>query len=83
MSRFTIKGFAYPEGSPMERLQNLENMIEDRELVERKRGEWVSQADGTHYCSVCGHDATFSYEKLEICGVACPFCGADMRGDKE
>ena len=32
MNRFTVKEFVYPEDSPMERLQELENMIEDGEL---------------------------------------------------
>ena len=32
MSRFTIREFRYPEGSPLARLQELENMIEDGEL---------------------------------------------------
>ena len=43
-------------------------------------GEWTSQADGTHYCSNCGHDATYTFDGTEICGVACPFCGAKMKG---
>ena len=32
MKRFTIKEFRYPEDSPLARLQELENMIEDGEL---------------------------------------------------
>lgn len=49
-------------------------------LPKQSEGEWISQADGTHYCSNCGHDATFTYDGMEICGVACPFCGAKMKG---
>ena len=46
-----------------------------------EQGEWKQQNDGTHYCSVCGHDATQNYEGTEICGVACAFCGARMKGN--
>ena len=34
MRRFTIKQFRYPEDSPLERLQELENQIEDGKLIE-------------------------------------------------
>lgn len=43
-------------------------------------GEWVENGDGTYYCSNCGNDATYTYDGTEICGVACPFCGASMKG---
>jgi hypothetical protein len=39
---------------------------------------WIEQLDGTHYCSNCGHDATYTFDGTEICGVACPFCGEKM-----
>lgn len=41
-------------------------------------GVWEEQLDGTHYCSHCGRDATYSYDDVEICGVACTYCGAKM-----
>lgn len=44
-------------------------------------GRWIEQQDGTHYCSECGHDATYTFDRTEICGVACPFCGAKMDGE--
>lgn len=44
-----------------------------------RQGEWEEQNDGTHYCSNCGHDATYNYDGREICGVACTFCGAHMK----
>lgn len=45
------------------------------------QGEWREQNDGTHYCSNCGHDATQNYEGREICGIACAYCGAKMKGN--
>lgn len=45
-----------------------------------KQGEWFKQLDGTHYCSNCGHDATYTSDGTEVCGVACSFCGAHMKG---
>ena len=50
------------------------------DVVEVKHGQWVEQLDGTHYCSECGHDATYTYDGTEVCGIACPFCGAKMDG---
>ena len=46
-------------------------------------GEWLSQRDGTHFCSNCGYDALYTYDGTEICGIACPFCGAKMKGGAE
>lgn len=45
-----------------------------------ERGEWELNIDGSHWCSECGHNATYTYDGTEVCGVSCPFCGADMRG---
>ena len=50
------------------------------DAVEVRHGEWVEQLDGTHYCSECGHDATYTYDGTEICGIGCPFCYAKMDG---
>ena len=33
MKRFTVRGFRYPEGSPLARLQELENKLEDGEIA--------------------------------------------------
>jgi hypothetical protein len=44
-------------------------------------GEWQEALDGTHWCSVCGHDATYTFDGTEICGPACPFCGVKMKGN--
>lgn len=43
-----------------------------------RRGTWIEEADGTHSCSNCGHDATYTFDGTEICGVTCPFCGSIM-----
>ena len=55
------------------------------DIVEVRHGYWEEQLDGTHYCSECGHDATYTYDGAEICGVACPFYGAkmDKKGEGE
>ena len=45
----------------------------------QSEGEWQTAPDGTHWCSECGHDATYTFDGTEICGVACPFCGAKMK----
>ena len=50
------------------------------DVVEVRHGHWEEQLDGTHYCSECGHDATYTYDGTEVCGIACPFCGAKMDG---
>ena len=44
-------------------------------------GNWVEALDGTHWCSICGHDTTYTFDGTEICGSACPFCGAKMEGN--
>ena len=46
----------------------------------QSEGEWQTAPDGTRWCSECGHDATYTFDGTEICGVACPFCGAKMKG---
>ena len=53
------------------------------DAVEVRHGKWVEQLDGTHYCSECGHDATYTYDGTEICGIGCPFCYAKMDGKGE
>ena len=42
---------------------------------------WIENSDNTHYCSKCGHDATYNFDGIEICGVACPYCGSIMKLD--
>lgn len=52
---------------------------------ERPNGEWVDR-DGWSYCSNCEKYATPHNNGCEIepCHTPfCPWCGADMRGDKE
>lgn len=49
----------------------------------QSEGEWQKAPDGTHWCSECGHDATYTFDGTEICGVACPFCGVKMKGVRE
>lgn len=49
----------------------------------QSEGEWQKAPDKTHWCSECGHDATYTFDGTEICGIACPFCGAQMKGGAE
>ena len=52
MKRYTIRGFKYEEDSPMARLQELEDKIEDGVLVEA-----VKCKDCKHYdYGICIHD---------------------------
>ena len=87
MSRYTFRGFPYPEESPMARLQNIENMIEDGKLVERKRGKWIDEGE-RRCCFNCKNPplynkggTTFAQTFYRIKTKFCPNCGADMRGE--
>lgn len=47
--------------------------------AERPTGHWIIEECSlgkTYYCSEC-------YAHPEVCFDFCPYCGADMRGDKE
>lgn len=46
-----------------------------------RHAKWVEQLDGTHYCSYCGRDATYTFDGNEVCGIKCTYCGTTM--DKE
>ena len=59
----------------------LENLID--EVEERPHGEWIFNEDGNYECSECGiawKDMPVKDEKPVF--KACPWCGADMRGDE-
>lgn len=60
-----------------------ETLVVDNGYRKVERGEWELNIDGSHWCSVCGHNATYTYDGTEVCGVSCPFCGADMRKEDE
>lgn len=52
-------------------------------IEERKKGEWIDNGQGYHFCKSCGYFALFQtrdmknyFEKLSN---FCPNCGADMR----
>lgn len=49
--------------------------IEAKPIV---HAHWEEQNDGTHFCSRCGNDATYTYEGKEFVGFLCPYCGAQM-----
>ena len=50
----------------------------DIEVIEPKRGEWISLHNGKWKCSECRIEVLI-YAK----GNFCPNCGADMRGIKD
>lgn len=57
------------------------NLMPTADVQEVRYGKWVEQLDGTHYCSYCGRDATYTFDGNEVCGIKCTYCGATM--DKE
>ena len=92
MNRYTIKGFKYEADSPMARLQEFEDKIENGVLVGVRHGRWIYNPDGTDwgigawFCSLCrgknanlGIDNTFS-PYLYAGSKFCPECGAKMDG---
>lgn len=90
MKRYTIRGFKYEEESPMARLQELEDKIEDGVLVEVKHGDWHMRGldEFRKYkvtCSCCSasyvgnYDAYVEPEDFYYC----PNCGAKMDGERK
>ncbi len=52
------------------------------DVQEVRHGKWIEQLDGTHYCSYCGRDATYTFDGNEVCGITCTYCGTIMdRGE--
>ena len=66
---------------PMATCEIVERIVKEQGYRKQIYGKWKQQGDGTHYCSNCGHDATYIFDRTEICGVTCPFCGANMKGE--
>lgn len=88
MNRYTIREHKYESDSPMARLQELENKVEDRELVEaihgllveERYGEWVKYPHNSGiYCSECRHKRRYR----DIKDKYCPNCGAKMDGERK
>ena len=87
----------------IEALEQYENAFEHgyteaeskyREILERKRGEWIETSSGDHWkCSRCNYRAGFWFDEENSCEWSmdvsewlsnfCPNCGADMRGDED
>ena len=61
----------------------------DRQMTERKKGEWVKEdlsgyltpgGNSIYHCSECGHaEGPYPHPRLTD---FCPNCGADLRGDR-
>lgn len=50
------------------------------DVVERKRGKWITDIDDCHYCSECGNPAEINYITGECMDSPyCSQCGADLR----
>lgn len=79
MNRYTIRSFKYGDTDcPMSKLQDLENKIEDKEIVEVKHGEWKISSDGYYpYCNNCKTEP-----KNGVLSKFCPECGAKMDGER-
>lgn len=69
----------------IEALEQYENAFEHgyteaeskyREILERKRGEWLYKDMKGQFCSVCGKQSVWKFD-------FCPNCGANMRGDED
>ncbi len=73
------KMYSFTQG--MGTLVTLKWLLQDCITIEAKpvvHAHWEEQNDGTHFCSRCGNDATYTYEGKELVGFLCPFCGAQM-----
>lgn len=73
---------------PAERACEIARTIPAADVVERKRGEWVGEADGyadgelvydVWYCSECNHCIDDGTDDPDLLPNYCPNCGADMR----
>ena len=47
------------------------------DVVEVRRGEWITDENGVVICSKCGEE----HEWQDFRATYCDMCGADMRGD--
>ena len=85
MNRYTIRGFKYGDSeSPMAKLQELEDKIEDGELVEVKHGfNTDSDTPSLFQCSICSWGCYDTYTGDTGTYNFCPNCGAKMDGEKE
>lgn len=57
--------------------------IPKENVQEVRHGKWIEQLDGTHYCSFCGRDATYTFDGNEVCGVTCTYCGTTMERSEQ
>lgn len=81
MKRYTIREHKYESDSPMARLQDLENKVEDGEIVEVAHGSWGFDGIGWT-CSECGEYALSIKTNLQVHSIYCPHCGAKMDGER-
>lgn len=60
---------------------NIEPTVEAKPVI---HGEWipVKHSRGGHECSVCNSYAPSYQSGREYISKYCPYCGADMRGEK-
>lgn len=79
--RYPDTEFAFNEG--LVHAANKVNDIPAADVVERKRGEWVSPFGIGCVCNRCGYDIQEHGIDVRVDGEPnyCPNCGADMRGE--
>lgn len=52
-------------------------------IEERKNGRWIWKTGDIYRCSECNVDSRVAEFMEEPIYNFCPYCGADMRGEKE
>lgn len=59
------------------------NAIDNAPTVEPKKGEWITDKSGDHFCSECRKSALYHEIGVKIESRFCPYCGASMKGGAE
>lgn len=48
-----------------------------------KHGIWLKSLAGAYFCSNCGRNATYDFNKNQVLGIACAYCGIKIDGKEE
>ena len=71
----------------LEDKKTIEQIIDEHPSAqpERKKGKWIKEywnGEHTRKCSACNITQTVTTYRGKVNFNYCPYCGADMRGDK-